>query len=164
MNKIWGVVIFVLLAWGTKCGATDLNTEKMLRITTVDHAAVTQADIIKLYGTPTKQEETRKRVKWYYVQGNCTLEVDWRSDGTRLEKFVFTNEVLDKKECDLDLQKKLKAGDTDIAQALKLLGVPADMTLREETQIMHYSFQGSMARLFFRNNKLVDYALVESRN
>lgn len=164
MRKIWALSVWVCILCAAHCMATDLNTEKMLRITGINHENVTQADIIKLYGNPGRTEKTRKRLKWYYIQDGCMLEVDWKSDGSRLEKFVFTNEVQEKKECNLDLQQKLKTGDTDIAQALKLLGVPADMTLREDTQIIHYNYQGSMARLFFRNNKLVDYALVESNH
>ena len=117
-----------------------------------------------MLGQPDSTDISKKRTKWIYRQENSTLVIVWKNDGDRLEKFIFTNVCQDKKECNMDLQQKLKNGDTDITQTVKLLGIPADMTIKEDTQIMHYSYQGTMARLFFRNNKLVDFALVESNN
>lgn len=162
-SKILITVLFFL--FGTFIAkALDLRTDNILRLVNLDKNTITQNKIVTMLGQPDSTDISKKRTKWIYRQENSTLVIVWKNDGDRLEKFIFTNVCQDKKECNMDLQQKLKNGDTDITQTVKLLGIPADMTIKEDTQIMHYSYQGTMARLFFRNNKLVDFALVESNN
>jgi hypothetical protein len=77
-----------------------------------------------------------------------------------LEKFSFTCESVTKKVFNNALSRKLKSGTTDLAQAVKLLGIPEDMTIKTVTQEVHYAYQKCVLRLFFRNRTLVDYTLV----
>lgn len=145
------------------CRAIDHKTEDILNLIKLDHSKTTREGITSLLGTPAQIEESRKRTKWHYKLGKSTLEISWRHDEPLAEKVYFTNEAKEKIVCNLDLQQNLKNGTTDIPQTLKLLGIPANMTIKKVTQIMRYVYEDSMLRLFFRNNKLVDFALVEHK-
>jgi hypothetical protein len=102
----------------------------------------------------------QKKDLWFYTHGNTNLVISWNKKLATLEKFSFTCESVTKKVFNNALSRKLKSGTTDLAQAVKLLGIPEDMTIKTVTQEVHYAYQKCVLRLFFRNRTLVDYTLV----
>ncbi|MCD6010739.1 MAG: hypothetical protein K0Q79_601 [Flavipsychrobacter sp.] len=158
MRKVL-LISALLLAMSNFCMATDKNSDELLSFINLTPPSVTQQKITNLLGTPAKIEESKKRVMWYYTHGNTNLIISWNKKSELPEKFSFTSTPVVKPTFDNGLARKLKSGQTDISQALKILGPPHDMTIRESKQEMHYSYEGKMLRLFFRNRMLVDFCL-----
>lgn len=121
---------------------------------------LTRNKIISIIGKPTEIDETWKKEKWYYKHGNISVVIHWGSNSNEVKKIVFeTVEKTNNTSFDYSLPDKLKTGITDVSEAIKIFGMPNDMTLKPSTQEMHYTYENSKLRLFFRNKKFVDFAL-----
>jgi LAS superfamily LD-carboxypeptidase LdcB len=142
------------------CFAIDKSTEDLLCLMNLKPKTTTKEAAKSLLGIPTKVEENKKKAWWYYSQDNTKVVIAWDKKTDLLEKLSFTSITLQKDKFDQKLQGKLKSGSTDITQAIQLLGMPKDMTIKSVTQEMHYAYQNSVLRLFFRNRMLVDFTLL----
>jgi hypothetical protein len=132
----------------------------LLSLINLSREKATQEKITALLGQPMKIEENKKRIWWHYSKGNTDLVICWNRKSDVFENFSFTCKPGQKCVFDNGIPGKLKSGSTDILQALALLGTPADMKIKGATQEMHYAYQNSVLRLFFRNRVLVDYTLL----
>jgi len=139
--------------------AIEASPDELLSLVNLTPATATQSKITSLLGQPAKVEETKKRTTWYYTHGNSQLVLSWNLKTELLEKFSFSSVTEKKPVFDKRLSARLKSGATDVLQALKILGVPKDMTMKKATQEMHYAYEHNVLRLFFRDRVLVDYCL-----
>ena len=159
------LIVFALLLQGLHCPCRAFDKkDKFLSVVKLPPQTVTKDKISSLLGQPQRIEENKKGCVWYYQQDSSVLSVHWRNNSINAEKYSFNHIGTKKSPFDYKIQQNLKEGVLDMYQAVLLLGTPKDMTIKEGTQVMRYSFQGNMLRLFFRDRKLVDYALVESAN
>jgi hypothetical protein len=155
------VLLFLgLLAVGTHCFAIDHIGDKLLSYINLTPGTTTQSKVSSMLGTPSKIEENKKRTWWYYNNDNTSLVISWNKKSDLLERFSFSCSKVQKNAFDNAIPAKLHSGDTNIAQAIKLLGTPQNMTIKEGTQEIHYSYQNNILRLFFRNRVLVDFTLL----
>jgi len=150
-------VLFFILC--RPCFATDHSGDELISLVNLTTEAPTQGKVTSLLGKPMKIEESKKSVTWYYNHGQTNMVIKWNKKSAGLEKVYFTNGDVKKSTFDNSVSGKLKSGVTDILQALKLLGTPKDMTIKEATQEIHYAYQNNVLRLFFRDRVLVDYTL-----
>lgn len=158
--------MFLLLALvfviNQPCRATDHSLDLLSMIKLTPQTA-TQENITSMFGKPVTIEENKKRSWWHYSQGNTNLVICWNKKSDMAEKFSFTSESKEKLAFDKKSYSKLKSGATDIMQAIKLLGLPKDMTIKTVTQEMHYAYQKNVLRLFFRDRVLVDFTLLSQQ-
>lgn len=159
MRKMMFLVPAMIFVCCTMSFAIETNSEDLLSLIDLSPATATQTKVSALFGMPEKVEESRKRTTWYYTNGTATLSICWDAKSALLQKFSFSNEVVQKQVFDTRLSAKLKSGATDVIQVLKLLGTPKDMTIKKATQEMHYAYAHNVLRLFFRDRVLVDYCL-----
>ena len=155
------VLFLLLLVTGASraCLATDYNSEELLSLIKLSQEAATPANITSMLGKPSKVEDDKKRTVWYYDHGNSSLVISWNKKSSQLEKFSFSDDLVEKSVFDIRTSKRLQSGVTSLTDAFKILGTPMDMTVKEMTQELHYSYQNKILRLFFRNKTLVDYTL-----
>ncbi|MGC4014663.1 MAG: hypothetical protein QM755_09140 [Luteolibacter sp.] len=144
------------------CLATD-RPDDLMSLITLSPATATPEKVTAVFGRPAKIEENNRKTWWHYIKGNVNLVVCWNKKSDALEKFSFTCEQPQKTAFDNALYRKLKSGATDIAAAVKLLGTPKDMTIKKMTQEMHYTYEKSVLRLFFRDKVLVDFTLLSQK-
>jgi hypothetical protein len=159
MRKVMFLVMALVLMMNKPSRATDVNVDELLSLANLTKETATQSKVNSLLGTPAKVEENKKWTWWYYSKGNANMVICWNKKTDMLEKVSYTSEAAAKSAFDTNLSHKLKSGITDITQALKLLGTPKDMTIKEFTQEVHYAYQNNVLRLFFRNRTLVDFCL-----
>ena len=159
MNKIIFLTVGLFFVMIRPCCATDYTGDDLISLVSLTSATATQGKVTSMLGKPLKIEEGKKRTLWYYTHGNQNMVISWNKESESLEKFFFTCAVAEKSVFDNSVAHKLKSGATDILQALKLLGTPKDITIKEKTQEMHYAYQEKVLRLFFRDRVLVDYCL-----
>ncbi len=161
------IVIFAVMAIvvmiSQTCRAIDNTPENLSALVKLMPGATTQDNVTFMFGKPTKVEENKKSTKWYYSSGAGNLVVSWDNKSALLSKFSFTGEAASQVVFDRKMQSMLKSGTTDIATALKLLGTPRDMNIKENTQEVHYAFQHNVLRLFFRDRVLVDFCLISNQ-
>jgi hypothetical protein len=157
MRKLSLLLALVFTVIFKPCHATD--RDELLSITKMDPEALTQSSITSLFGNPSKIEEGKRKTSWFYKQGNDNLVITWNKKNALVDKVSFTSEAVGIKTFDKSVSSKLVSGSTELSQALQLLGTPKDMTIKLNKQEVHYSFQDKVLRLFFRDNKLVDYCL-----
>ena len=160
MKKILFLLFALSIAVSKSCFATDHNTEDLLAWMKLSPKVATQESVTSLLGKPASIEESKKRTLWHYVKGNTDLTISWNNKSDQLEKFSFNCVPVEKSAFDTRLSRRLKSGTTDIMQAVKILGVPKNMTIKAVTQEMHYAYSNSVLRLFFRNGTLVDFTLL----
>jgi len=153
------LLVVVLLAFTRSSYAVEPYSEELLSLIKLSPATATQARVTSLLGKPIRVEEGKKRVLWYYEHGNSSLVISWNKKSAQLEKFAFDHDLSEKGVFDVRTSQKLKTGVTNIMDAIKILGTPKDMTIKEMTQEMHYAYQNNVLRLFFRNKTLVDFTL-----
>jgi hypothetical protein len=158
MKKVMLMLLALLFFVHRPCKATDHN-EELLSIINLNPETITQRAITSMLGAPAKIEESRKRVMWFYSKGKTTMVISWNKKSQLPEKVSFSNEVAGTKTFDNTLSAKLVSGTTDMLEVSKILGTPRDMTIKPNKQEMHYAYQNKVLRLFFRDNKLVDYCL-----
>ncbi len=139
--------------------ARDNNPYELLSLINLASNATTQDNIEATLGKPARIEEDRKRTRWYYSNGNADFVISWSNKSESLVKFSFRYNDAAKKDLDNALPGQLKSGLTNLTQALKLLGTPKDITIKEKTQEIHYAYNQKVLRLFFRDRILVDYCL-----
>lgn len=152
-------LLLALILINRPCRAIDYNADELLSLIRLTPESATQGSVTALLGKPLRVEENKKRTLWYYTHGNTEVVISWNSRSASFEKFSFTHKETAKSILDDRLPQQLKSGTTDITQALKLLGTPKDITVKEKTQEMHYAYQEKVLRLFFRDRVLVDYCL-----
>ena len=159
VNRLVFLLVFVLFS-ANAVFAKDQMTDVLQKLIKLEPNKITMNKVSTLIGKPTKVEETGKKTKWYYVQGQGTLILNWENNTYMAKKITYNEEGQPiKKALDYGLLDKLKSGSTDLVQAYKILGLPKDMTIKEQTQEMHYSYENKVLRLFFRKRILVDFAL-----
>ena len=122
-------------------------------------AETTQGKITSLFGQPANIEENKRKEWWHYTFDGTNVTICWNKRTDELEKLLIENSAYAKKPVDERL-KQLHSGTTDVVQVFNILGIPEDMTIRGITHEMYYSYQNCTLRLFFRNNKLVDFTLL----
>ena len=153
------VILIILILGACSCIAKDNNPEDILSLINLAPNTTTQDHIKAMLGKPARIEEDRKRTRWYYTNGNAEFVLSWSNKSESLIKFSFTYKDATKQDLDNKLPGQLKSGKTDITQAVKLLGTPKDITIKEKTQEIHYAYNQKVLRLFFRDRILVDYCL-----
>lgn len=139
--------------------ATDHTGSGLSSMITLSTGGATRSKVTSLLGQPLRIEENKKKTLWYYSEGNTDMVVSWSNKSESLIRLSFKNNISEKSPFDNSLPYKLKSGSTDLAEALKILGTPNDLTIKEKTQEMHYAYQEKVLRLFFRDKVLVDYCL-----
>ena len=145
------------------CHAID-HSDKFLSLAKLPTSTMTRDKVIGICGKPERVEDTKKVCRWYYSNDNSKLVIHWNNRSGAVERFAFNYTTEGDAVFDHALEQKLKEGILDITQALKLLGTPKDLLIKGPTQVMHYTFQKSVLRLFFRNRTLVDYSLTGCGN
>ncbi len=159
MKKVLFLLFVLSLSAGIRCLGID-HSEKLLSLVNLSTEATTRQKVTDMLGQPEKVEENKKRIWWHYTLGNTNLIVCWNKKSDAFENFSFSSIQAEKSVFDSKLSHKLRSGATDIKQALTLLGTPLDMKIKGATQEMHYAYQNSVLRLFFRDRVLVDYTLL----
>ena len=158
MKKVLFFFFCLLVAFNNLCLAKD--PDNLLSLIGLSRETVTQEKITSILGKPVKIEENNKKIWWHYTNDNTNLVICWNKKSDLFENFSFKNLQVEKTVCNNQVCRKLQSGATDIVQALKLLGTPADMKNKGATQELHYAYQNSVLRLFFRNHVLVDFTLL----
>ena len=160
MKKVMLLLLILVIVVSRPCRAVDHSEEDLLSWMNLTPTTATQEKVTSILGKPAKVEENKKRAWWYYKFGTTNLVISWNKKSALLEKFSFSCESAVKNVFNNEISRKLKSGSTDLIQAVKLLGIPKDMTIKSVTQEVHYAYEKSVLRLFFRNRTLVDYTLV----
>ncbi len=164
MKKVLILSLSFLFSLCRPCFATDHTPDDILSWMALTPKTATMENVTSLLGTPAKVEESKKKTLWYYTHDNTDLVISWNNKSGSLEKYSFSCKYVEKPTFDNRLQGKLRSGTTNISQAVKLLGLPHDMTVKTMTQEMHYAYQNSVLRLFFRNGTLVDFTLLSQQS
>lgn len=131
----------------------------LLSLVNMNTGTTTPDKVTAVLGQPVRIEESRKRTTWYYDHGDANMKVSWSNRSDALLKFSYKCTTSARPAFDSRLAFKLKSGATNIDQAVKILGLPKDITIKEKTQEMHYAYEKKVLRLFFRDHILVDYCL-----
>lgn len=160
MKKALYSILALLLSLSLNCSAIDRNEAHLLSLLKLTPATATADNITSILGKPEKIEDNKKTTLWYYTMGENNLVISWSKKSNQFEKFTFSNECTDKCPFDKRLSRKLRSGATNLTQTIQLLGAPKDMTIKNSKQELHYTYDDSVLRLFFRNNVLVDYTLL----
>ena len=159
MKKVLFLLVALSLVIGTHCLAID-RSDKLLSLVNLSRETTTKQKVTDMLGQPVKIEENKKRIWWHYINGNTNLVICWNKKSDAFENCSFSSTQSEKCVFDSRLSRKLRSGSTDMLQALTLLGTPVDMKIKGATQEMHYSYQNSVLRLFFRDRVLVDFTLL----
>lgn len=163
MRSVFILLTALLFTFSNTCGARNYDVEELLSLIALYHNTATQNQVTAMLGTPAKVTEGKKRVLWYYTGDLSNLTFYWNKKSDGVEKFRFNSEPTENCRFDINIPRKLKSGATDIKQAITLLGVPKDMTVKELTQELHYTYTDGTLRLFFRNGVLVDFTLLGTK-
>lgn len=157
------ILLFSMLLVASRPALAEENSPgSLLSLISMAPAETTQDKITSLLGKPATVEENKRKEWWHYSFDGARVTICWNKRTDALEKLMIENEAYQKGPADSRL-KQLHSGSTDAAQVFNILGTPEDMTIRGITQEMHYSYQNCVLRLFFRNNKLVDFTLLGQR-
>jgi len=159
MRALAILITVFLLAITVPSFAIDYSSGDLMSLVKLEPGQATPERITAILGKPGKVEEGKRKTWWHYEMGATNVVICWSKDDV-LEKFSFKNIQAQKPAFDGKSCSKLKSGTTDITQAMKLLGTPKDMTIKKMTQEMHYTYQNSVLRLFFRERVLVDFTLL----
>ena len=157
MKKIVLLIAPLLFIISGACSAKDPD---LLSLAALSPAGTTQEQVKAMFGKPARVEENKKTTSWYYTLDNNSVELRWDKRSDEFIKCSFVSKPCEKAVFDTRLSRKLRSGSTDLAQTLSLLGTPKDMTIKESKQEVHYAYQNSVLRLFFRDRVLVDYTLL----
>jgi hypothetical protein len=161
MKKIKILFLLSCMATCAASRAADNDpSEVLLSLIGMKPEQATEAQVTTLLGKPSRTEESKKQLVWHYNVGNNDLTVYWDSRALTLQKYSFTIAPTEKKGLwDSRLVRNLRMGQTDITQAIKALGTPKEMMVKEISQELHYSYENTVLNLFFRNGTLVNYTL-----
>jgi len=157
MRKLSLLLALVFTILFKPCFAID--HDELLSIINMAPQTLTQSTITSVFGTPARIEEGKRKTFWFYKQGTNNLVITWNKKTALPDKVSFISETTGTKTFDNSLSAKLVSGSTELSQALAILGTPKDMVIKPNKQEVHYSYQNKVLRLFFRDNKLVDYCL-----
>ncbi len=157
------ILLLVCLVFSINISAVAVTNKakQLLALVKLPPETVTREKVNAMLGKPARVEDSRKGSKWYYSCDSSFLVIRWRKGSPGAEKFSFNCKSTQKCVYDKGVASKLKEGKMDVGQAISLLGVPKDMTIKGATQIINYDYCSNRLRLFFRNQKLVDYAVVQ---
>ena len=114
-----------------------------------------------MLGKPQKVDLARKSTTWRYAKDSSVLQIRWRNGINHAEKIIFNCSNRNLAKYDPEICRKFKEGKLEVAQAVTELGTPRNMKAQKVTQVLHYHYKNSLLRLFFRDQLLVDYTLVE---
>jgi len=142
------------------CGLSFAKEPDLQSLAAITPQLASPGQMAAMLGQPTRIEENKKKTLWHYDLGDCDLVLSWDNKSDQFVKFSFINQPVQKKAFDARISRKLRSGTTDLSQALALLGTPKDMTIKESKQEVHYTYENSVLRLFFRDRVLVDYTLL----
>lgn len=142
----------------TACFAADDGIDILLSMTGIKPSEATEEQVTTLLGKPDHTEESKKQSVWYYIVNNSSLVVYWDQDA-KLQKYSFSTETDKKGLWDNSIAKGLKMGETDLSQAIKTLGIPKQMLVKEGNQELHYAYEHTNLNLFFRKGTLVNYSM-----
>jgi len=163
MKKVLFFLFFLFISISRPCFAKD-HSDNLLSLLSLSSETVTREKITSLLGKPVSITQNNKREWWHYSNETTDLVICWNKKTDLFENFSFKNEMPEKTVCDGQVCKKLQSGTTNITQAIKLLGTPADMRIKNVTQEIYYAYQNVKMRLFFRNRVLVDFTLLTQIN
>ncbi len=138
---------------------SNLSTQIISFITENPYAA-THDDVSSLLGKPFKTDENKNQSVWYYKTDNNSLTIYWDNSAAKMEKLYFnTSAIAEKSAWDNKNARLLKTGETALAEVIKILGAPKDMTIKTNNQQLHYAYANNVLNLFFRKGTLVTYTL-----
>lgn len=140
--------------------AKNGNTDELLTLLKLITTDPTQQQLMASMGKPAKVEEKNRHTWWYYDQGENNVSICWNNKDAQLERIDFKSENEKKDTLTISIGANLQSGKTELQQAVKLLGIPKYMLIKENRQEVHYVYNTSTLRLFFRDRVLVDYALI----
>lgn len=140
------------------------NTDELLKLIRLISTATTQQQLLASLGKPAKVEEKNRRTWWYYDQGVNNVSVCWNNKDAQLERLDFKSGSEKKDTLNISVSANFQSGKTELQDAVKLLGIPKYMVIRENRQEAHYVYNNSTLRLFFRDRVLVDYALTSQNS
>lgn len=163
MKKILFALLPLLFLFTLSSRATDFNSDELLSLITLTPSISTMEQVTSILGRPLDIQENKKRTWWFYNHGSTNLTLSWNNKSGQLEKFSLANKSEEEKAFDARISLRLRSGVTDINQAIAILGMPKNMTIKEVTQELHYAYKNSILRLFFRNRLLVDFTLLGTR-
>ncbi|MBA3829110.1 MAG: hypothetical protein H0X33_09260 [Taibaiella sp.] len=154
--RTWLALLLLLIGGNAFCKEGDDYLEKITQYSGIKDGAATPDNISSIFGSPTLIEGSRKEV-WYYHDDAMKMRVYWNK-ASQMEKLVFSSTGTEKPVWNNDKGKCLKEGKSQIAQVIKTLGTPMDMTIKGANQQMHYAFKEYTLNLFFRHGTLVNYS------
>lgn len=156
MKKIV-LILVILVAMQPICYALEPANE-ILSLLSIKTGDATPAEVTSMLGQPEKRESNNRTNVWYYTTNNTKLVIYWNNKTSALEKAYFTKlPGTAKNSWNNAFARQLKAGETKLADAVKVLGVPNDMRIKTINQELHYTYQNYMLHLFFHKGTLVNY-------
>jgi hypothetical protein len=159
MKKVAMIFAFVGLFVSVCIAKEPTNT--FLPLLKMAPHRVTQDKVLVMLGKPQKVDLARKSTTWRYAQDSSVLQIRWRNGINHAEKIIFNCSNRNLSKYDPEICRKFKEGKLEVAQAVTELGTPRNMKAQKVTQVLHYHYKNSLLRLFFRDQLLVDYTLVE---
>src|ERR1700743_1806229 len=139
MKKMKFLLVLACMAIHSVASATDDLSDVLLSLVEIKPNLATEEQVTTLLGKPDRTEESKKQSVWYYNMNQNNLVVYWSNRDAKLERYSFTTaQVVKKALWDSRLARSLKMGQTNIAQAIKTLGTPKEMMVREVNQELHY--------------------------
>ena len=158
--KIFILTICFFPFSGRNLYAFDKVATGVLTLLKTDPAKISQKNVITSLGKPAEIDTRGSKIRWGFTRNQYKITVLWEKDGKEFKKlsFEWMADTL-KKDIDYGALDKLVTGTTSINDVLKILGIPADMTLKPETQEVHYAYRDKTLRLFFRKKTLADFTL-----
>lgn len=153
------VVLILLASLGIASAsyAAGSADEEILSLLSEKAGEATRTDITTLLGQPAKTETGNKTDVWYYSTNATHLTIYWNNRTSEMEKVYFSKTDTAKTAWDNALGRGLRTGQTTLASAVKMLGIPDDMRIKTMNQELHYSYQHYMLHLFFHKGTLVNY-------
>lgn len=147
---VWVAMMPVCHAKAPASGIISLLSTKV--------SSATPHAVTSILGQPEKMQTNNRTNVWYYTTDDTKLTLYWNSKTSALEKAYFTREQgAEKNNWDNAYARNLKAGETKLADAVKVLGIPDIMRIKTTNQELHYSYQHYMLHLFFHKGTLVNY-------
>lgn len=135
-------------------------TDKLLSLLSMAPTETTPANISTLFGKPDEIEQGGRQSIWHYTSSNATMHLYWDGKIFKLQRLIFSAlSSTERVALDNDKAKQLRSGETALADAVKILGVPKELEIKGANQQLHYTFKENKLNLFFRNGTLVNYTL-----
>ena len=154
------LLVLLLLACGGRICATEKQQNSITALTKLTPDNWTKERLMTLFGKPTQETTEGRKMLWVYQVQEAKISIQWEKEEELARRINFESGLNHaNRELDYSLPDKLKLGATPMSQAIKILGMPDDMSLKKSTQEMHYTYNDKVLRLFFRDRVLVDFTL-----